>query len=286
MCHFGKSGVFYLCYGKGVGVSWGAVLSVILALCGVVLLFVKNFLKVTQTLRRYFAKTKAKAFVCMVLITLVIISAFLPGINVHVYDPWGSDKEEKLELKFSDVYEVSSDEMKYYSTLVKGDSYNYIIECADKTVHDSKSNKCMAENIFNTFISGCCRFDVRESYMFIELITVVILVFAGILLLDAMIKMIFEKTLIRKTKPLKILTLIFSCVNFLLIIFLLCIANLNLYGNLVNVLSFTIGTGTVLMPTAIIAFMVLSLEFKKYVYIEKGYDNADVSYAPYVVDKK
>ena len=280
MCHFGVS---YL--GSEVGVAWGAVLSVIIALCGLAFLGLKKNALVSRISRQKLNRQTVKNIICAALLITVMISVFMPCIKISVGPHPDNGNRETLYLSLSNLYENTLDDMKYYKTVNMDGYYNMIISFVEGSQGQSLDRQSVAGMFFYIFTFVCCAWDFRVFWTLIIVTTLTTLVLTGILLCNVLTKLFFDKSIIKRTGWLKILNLISIGVDLFLLVFVVCMDNFYLLNKLRFVISFRVGFAMLWMLIAMIVYIAISSGRKKKgfaIVADNDYDNADVSYAPYV----
>jgi hypothetical protein len=280
MCHFG---VIYV--GSRVGAAWGAVLSLMLAVGSLAFLVLKKNILSWQMLMRKLNRQTIKNMVCAALLITVMISVFMPCIKIDIGPHADSGNEETLYLSLPNLYETTSEDIAYYKTVSRDKYYNMIsslLEHPDDSLYDGKS---VSEAFFYIFAFVCCNWDFRVFWGLIFVVTLMTLIVTGILLCNVLTDLLFDKSLIKRAGWLKILNLICIGVNLFLLIFIVCMDNIYLTSKLRPIISFRLGFAMAWMLIAMIIYIVLSFNKKKkesVINMDTDYDNADVSYAPYV----
>lgn len=143
------------------------------------------------------------------------------------------------------------------------------------------------ETFFNTLLITSNAVTVYTLYAVMEIVSVLTLLFAGLWLFGVMRRGFFGKKRRRLVNWFKVLTLICVCVNFIFVLIIKSLLDACLQGNLVYLVRFGMGKGIIVMFLCTLFAVVWRLHEKRAVqYADEEYDNADVSYAPYVLLEK
>ncbi len=261
----------------GADIALGALLSVALAFVGTVFVCIARSVGTLSSNKRYFDRLRVKHIICVFLTLVILLSTLLPFMQVK-----NSEAGAKVSMSVTqwDIREMTrTDREKYYKQY-------YTNEDKDELIETEPSND---ENESVEFVNGVLLGSniptIRVLYFVMELATSLTLLFGGILLLILIKRAFFASRRRRAVNTFKVFTAL--AVSFSLIVavvfnivFQQCLPKATLlYVDL------SLGVGIVLMFICMILLVCTRLRAKKdLVYIDEDYDNADVSYAPYVLD--
>ncbi len=140
------------------------------------------------------------------------------------------------------------------------------------------------EVFFNTMLITSNVRRMFTVFALMEFVSLLMLVFAGVWLFGILRRGFFGKKRRFMINFFRILTLILVCVNFIFVLFIKSTLDLCLRGELMYVMRFSVGSGMLIMFLCALLGVVLRLHEKRpIVYADEEYDNAEVSYAPYVL---
>ena len=128
--------------------------------------------------------------------------------------------------------------------------------------------------------------DLRVLYGFINAITMILLLFAGLLVYLFLSNIFFNSSNRGAILTFKILTSVWTFFELALILLLNTIISSAIGGELSAIIGIALGIGPVIMLVCMAVLLILPSDPKEYKYVDRDYDNADVSYSPYVVDEK
>ena len=285
MSHFGLGAIYENYTGGGNGLSWGLITSITVALIGALFVFLKNGLNLTFLPEKYFNKQTAKSIVCCALVAVVILSVFLPCIDLHVSTPNGKQTRSVL-LAPTDIHEMTADDIEYYqsnnSNTCREELDSQINEALTTFVHDDT----LSWRMLVTFMTGVRRNNVNYLYGIVMTTTILTLISACVLLWLLLHKVFMRGRLGFLITVFKLVTLISSTINFIMYMVLILVLKANLTGDMLLRMDPTLSVGAFLMIICAIAALLVKVKAKRQIQVDRAYDNPDVSYAPYVIVKK
>ena len=223
-------------------------------------------------------------FLCIILV--LFISLFLPVMNITVRGGVSATaKTQTVSVTIDDLYALSGDDTEYYYNISDGENMEKVTATIRKLLFASK--KPTTKTFLNDLVIGAGGNDISGMYLAIQLIMYAILL-SFAFMLKYSLQLIWQNAdnggKIKKTKIL-LAFLVFA--EAVLEIILMIVSGFSLPSDLSMLVSFDVGIG----PLLCIASSVVLLFFKtepvaKGAYMDDWYDNADVSYAPYVVRNK
>jgi hypothetical protein len=261
--------------------AWGAVLSFILALLGTIFVCMSHSFGALRLHGRYFDRMRVKHIISVVLVIVLLLSVLMPCIKISM---WNSNVAEiqTEAVSLSDVREINRNERRAYQ-----DANELATEKYQELTSYSSSSENAGEEFINTLFLTSKMSNIRMLYMAIEIFTALTLLFAGALLWNLLRRGFFGAKQLKAVNFFKVLTLIAVGVNLILVIVMQQLLTHCLPTELLYSIVFGMGAGMVMMVICALSVVVLRLSAKKEVeYVDEDYDNADVSYAPYVLGKK
>jgi len=269
----------------GNGTSGGIALISVFAILGSAY-FAASAIITSTNAQAYKGALFKRRLIYLCIILVLFISLFLPVMNITVRGGVSSTaKTQTVSVTIDDLYAFSGDDTEYYYNASDADSMEKVTATIRKLLFASK--KPSTKTFLNDLVIGAGSNDISGMYLAIQLIMYAILISFAFLL-----KYSFQLTWQNvdngsKIKKVKILLAFLVCVEAALEIILMIVAGFSLPSDLSMLVSFGVGFG----PLLCIASSVVLLFFKpepvaKGAYMDDWYDNADVSYAPYVVRNK
>ena len=257
----------------GASLSWQAVITLVLAILGVILACASHSLGMLRVDRRYFDRRRIKNLLAIALVFVVVLATLMPCLQVFAIDVQ-SGKEMTLGMNLWEVREFTTQEwFEYYNNSAKIDK-DYLATLGAMPVLPAH----MGEIFINTMFITSDAASVYTIYFLMELITLFMLVFAGFWMYGVLRRGFFGKKRRGMINIFKILTLILVCVNFFFVLILKSMLDMCLAGDLMYIMQFAIGGGMLLMFLCTLLGVILRLrEKREIVYADEDYDNALVS---------
>lgn len=284
-CDMGVASVWVKYTGKGVGLAWGGILSITVALVGVLFIVCKNTFSLISRREKYFGVARIRNLICCVLVLLVIASAFMPCISLKVSNMSGDDKAT-VSVDFNELGEQTFDDIsmlgKTSSDVGKYQLRDQISDVLDDIIFHKKG---MGKTMLDTLLVKVYRINTQAFYIAIAVITALMLVCACIFLWALLVKVFQRARSGALIKVFRVLTLVFAGMDLIASIILAVSSYYTVSGALILMIEPVLGFGSVLMVIAMIATFFFRVDDKQIRVLDKSYDNADVSYAPYVIDK-
>lgn len=259
--------------------TWGAVASIVIATVGAALACATRFISELRKDARYLNGERMRSIVCAVLAVCVIIAIGLPLMKVDVWNTYG---EATLTASATDITAISSDERAEYLYMSFVDELSS--EIASLVRYNSIPENAGGD-LITTLLIGSGMYSLQSSFDQIVALTGLTLLFAGLTLLCLLKKIFFGEEKHASINVFKVLTFICAALNTFILSTIkysgLFYLNLNAdYGVI-----FDLGTGIIIMLVCSFLAMIWRLKWKKEASGsgDKDFENADVSYAPYVV---
>lgn len=281
-----------LCTGRGVlrfvepvggaHLSWTAVLTLVLAFIAAILSCLSHSVGVTREDRRYFDRRRVKHILSVVLIIAVFISTFLPFIQINVIDIQ-TGKEMVMGVNLWDIREMTANEWMHYYNSPERINQEYIAALGAMP----SLSEYEGEIFMNTLIIPSNVQIVFTLFAVMGYFTLFLLLFAGVWLFATLRRGFFGKKRRFMINSFRILTFICVCFVFLFVMMLKNAMDFCMRGDMMYVMKFSFGGGVLLMFLCSLLGLSLRMKEKKsIVYADEDYDNAETSYAPYVLKEK
>ena len=271
----------YGCKGLGTSMAWGAILTVAVSLLGGIFVCASSFFKLTEDEEKPLTKLRITRMVCCVLMILMVVSIFLPCNTISIWHENGDTDTYFVDVM--DIKEMPVSDLKAY----RATAIHYgtaIVDNLEKGQVGNMQTDDVGETLFHTVM--ICRIDPRIIYGAVIAVTIITLLFVGSLLWSTIRHCFFEIPKFGGMKAIKLFTTMAIAAYLIMMIVLNVAVMLCLRLDLSYTVGFSIGIGAVLAPVFMVAILIIRQKsVKKVITRNVEYDNADVSYAPYVLGK-
>lgn len=233
-------------------------------------------------------KDDNKKRIAAALISVVMmVSLLLPWLTVGVAKHKGRRvTTENVSVSMSELHCLTDEDANYYFEISSMESEELLKYQAAQIVESKEDNKNAAEEILELLVFGVYRYNISAFYNFVYAMLSIQLLLCGMLLSRIGKNLFFEAENISKEKKLRVLVSLASIVISVLSIIYLIISHLSIEDELSYYVTVNVGIGPLLGIALSIAMILTLCGVKKENCIEQGYDNADVSYAPYILRVK
>ena len=266
---------------RGAKLSWSAILSLVLAGLGGVLICASHSLGLLRVDKHYFDRRRIKHVLALVLILVVMVSTLLPCLQMRMIDIQ-SGKEITTDVSLWDVREMTVKEWQSYRSSDTRIDQAYVSALGALPELPEMAGESFLHTMLIPSNAGAVIFYL---YCAIEIVTLLTLAFAGVWLFGILRRGFFGKKRRFMINLFRILTLICVCVNFVLVLLVKSMMDMNLQGILLYIIRFGVGKGMLVMFLCALLGVVLRMREKRPIrYADEEYDNAEVSYAPYVLE--
>ena len=268
---------------SGAKLSWSAILSLVLALLGGVLICASHSLGLLRVDKHYFDRRRIKHILALVLVLVVMVSTLMPCLQMQMIDIQ-SGKEITTDVSLWDIREITVKEWQSYRSSDTRIDQAYVSSLGALPELPNLAGETFMHTMLIPSNAGMIVFYL---YSFIEIVTLLMLAFAGVWLFGVLRRGFFGKTRRFMINLFRILTLVCVCVNFVLVLLVKSMMDMNLQGILLYIIRIGVGQGMLVMFLCALLGVVLRLREKRPIrYADEEYDNAEVSYAPYVIEDK
>ena len=281
---FGINGIYTQGYiGLGVRMAWGMMACIFLSIVGSLFVCAVNFFLTTKNDVKRLTEVRIRSFVCCALLIVLIISVFLPQITMNIWDEVGI--VDTLHVDSLDVTEMPIDDMRNYRAVCREHTDELLDDISLGEVATISTDD-VGKTLFHTIVIG--RSDPRVLYTIMIVANFATLIFAGLLLFSLVKRSFFGSMGMGGINTFKIFVALSVVASLVTNAFVLDLADRCLYGEPYYSVEFKTGLGAILMLILTVCTIVLKLKVRKKNKTESTrcvYDDADVSYAPYVVDE-
>ena len=254
----------------GASLSGGAVASIVLAFLGTLLVCMARCAAIAKIGKRYINRSRIKHIVCAFLIIVLLLSSLLPFLDMK-------SKDQNMSISMSDIREMTFGEYEGY----------YLAHYNQPDESISIENGIVDDELVNTVLFGTGNYIVYLLYIVIQMTYALILLLGGLLLLGIIRRGFLGKAKVRSINILRVFTLVVVSLAFVFSLIFKSMIEHNLYITTWRYLSIDVGSGVILMfVCSVLALCVRFSPRKTVEYVDSDYDNADTSYAPYVVNDK
>lgn len=286
MCNFGTVGTLSVFCKGGRGLSFGFYLSLVVEIFGSALYLVMYLRELKRSNKGSFSDKTKVDFKSCILSLVIIICTFLPIFSINLVRYTASTyREETVYFDIYDISELSNSEIKKYSSVSRVQNMEKLEDYRNAAMDGRASGiDSFSSEIYNTLVIGYGRFDISILNIAIMGVLVLLVIIAALLIRATLNSLFFGYENREKIKKLKILLLIAALAYCGLGAALYVIGNSCVTATLQNYLSMSVGIGPVIIA-ALSIWVVTTLRSRKVSFIDSEYDNADTSYAPYVIKK-
>ncbi len=269
------------CRGLGTKMAWGAILTTAVAILGSIVVCAASFFKLTEDEEKPFTKLRITRMVCCVLMILLVVSIFLPCSTVSIWHENGETDTYFVDI--TDIKEMPVSDLKNYRTVARQYGATVIDNLESGQVGSIQTDD-VGKTLFHTVM--ICRIDPRIIYGAVIAVTMITLLFVGFLLWSTVRHCFFETPKFGSMKALKVFSTMSIAAYLVMVIVMNIVIQFCLLLDLSYMLGFSIGIGTIIAAVIMVAILIIRQKsVKKVVNRNTDYDNADVSYAPYVLGK-
>ena len=260
------------------GLAWGAVVSFVVALLGSAFVCIAGSVALLRSNRLYFNGIRLRSIICSALIIFIMIATLLPCLKINVWNE-NAEVDKAMQVNLMTFGEMSSQDRKQYRVIPVEESLRAQLAAEEES-------KGAGESFVNTLLMGSNVSTIRVLYGAVMAVTGLFFLFAGLLLWALLRKSFFDSKRTKMISAFKVFTMICVTADLILAVALKSICEMSLKGDLSSFIEFKLGTGVILMFVCMIVMLAIRLKAKKkkVTYMDEDYDNADVSYAPYVLD--
>lgn len=281
--YFGKNNYLIAFSSAGCGLSYGAYIAIVLAVACVTYTVVCLALSKPERFKTQI-KLNKKSVIAVLVGVAMAVSAVLPWFAVNVAEQKGRRiSTEKCGIGITEIHNFNDADADYYFESSSSDSET-ILRSTIKELFDSPDQKKqLGGEIINLSIFGVYRYDISLLYGLIFFLAVLQFIFSGALFGRGARNILLGENEIGRDRALRVFVALTAIVQTIVAISILIILKIAINEDLSYVLAVKCGIGPILsIIFAVIMFMTL-VRTKSERKIEEGYDNADVSYAPYVL---
>ena len=278
---FYVSGIFMSVSGAfvGEGMAYGSVLLLVLLillciiLCGSRLLGSPAF----NRNRQNFDRRRVKHIFCALLVILSLLFSLFSCIEIRVEEP-SLNHVDTVGISIWNFRLLSVPELAIYSRQgMINDAY------VESAMADTHTGQILADSLMLSIPT----IVIRIMYAVIEMILVLTFLSGGLLIFRLLKGAFFGTDTTKLISLFKSLTVIGSSINLVLVFILRYMMERYMRGSFSHYyIEIGIGMGIILSFAFVLWATVLRLKKKKIAYIDKAYDNPDISYAPYVLRVK
>ena len=269
-------------FSQGSGMSYGFILSAIVALVGTVLTVIFNLKGIMNKTTGRISRDSLKPLALLGIALVITASSLLPTMSIKfAHNGTSGVKTAEIYVTPSTMGELSSADVSEVADLSKAESYEDLI-AVGKEATSRTGTEASAFDVFNVLAVGYGRIDVSFLYLLAIAVSVFMLAVLAFLIKNIALSAFFGAR--KKTRPLKLLLILLSGVNLVVYIVLCVLGKTSAYGELEYVIKVSVGIGPILIFVLSVLFVCLFHTHEEKT-VDRGYDNPDVSYAPFVTER-
>lgn len=269
----------------GGGLSVGFVFLSIVAAVGViysVLCFIlpkllKHGIKVTAST----VKSAASALLALLMLILMLC----PMVAVKLANPYYPKNTDTIGLSVGDIYYTTGDDIVYFASTSSTYNTNKINDTIKAHFTKNTEDDLPTDELLYDLMTGVRRRDNSGLYLALQIVMLINLVLVGLLLFTLGCRHLLSSKCEGMLKFLKITVMLLALTLAVLSIVIAIVADGAVTNELSYVMKVNVGVAPVLLILSAIA-LVASMGIKEVVYLDRDYDNPDVSYAPYVISAR
>lgn len=258
----------------GTGMSWGFIFAAIIAICASLYFAARGAVIMAQN----GGVTEKNGVISLLLAFVVLLSTVMPIFSADLaWAKRGGIVEGSIGIGASDVCEVTSDVLSDYA----GYSYTTHVEYLAEAIPNYHTD-LDGFDMLNRALIGCARFNPAFLYFTTILLTLITLISWVVLIRRLSARLLLGLESKKSGKTEMVLILLSSIAMCIIVLIMSIMANEALLSAESFTAVFNIGTAPVLALVASVGMLVMSKKDDR-LKIEGGYDNADISHAPYVL---
>ena len=263
---------------SSVGLSFAAVLTVIVAFLGFLFVCMVRYAVCADSEERYFNPTRIRHVICIFLVLMMLVLTFVPFVQIEA----SKRKDNSIGASIWDVREVTIEEYESYYY-----SYRDFVSRRGAYIESVSKNYNTDADFVNALLLSAGRTIVYGIYIAMEFVSAATLFFAGMLFVCLVRRCFLGLGSIKTINFLKVFMTIAGVAELALAVIFKSVLEEVLYDLSLRYVSIGLGAGVTLMLVCAICIDCVRLSSKEEIeYIDNDYDNADVSYAPYVIRKR
>ena len=264
------------------GFGWALIVSMIIGVLASVFVSIDPFMH--RDRRGESERRTRRSVISLLLIVIIIISLCLPVMTMKftsVSD--GNISESSMYLDLADYPEFSADDVQSFANRKSSSAKKLLITTANELASGDFDGSYSETYLFNTLVMSYARCDFSVLHTVIFTLYVAILLFAAFLLWNVLRRTLLGGEASGGIKPLKVLLFLFAIAGAIVVFVYSLMADGCAVGTVGATVDIDLGIGPIFMIIFCVALM-LTLDTKAKETNKGEYDNADVSYAPYVIE--
>ncbi len=284
--YFGKGTPLSSYSANGCGLSYGIILALVFS--SVISVYsVFRLLLLNSEKQKSEPSPYIKKLFMLLLVFVILISAFMPVVSMTFYKGGIMlSKTEKLGISVGDIPLLSESEVKYHNSIGNNSHTENVLKTCEDIFFSSSDKSAMSKSILSDLIIGVDKNDVSPLFAVIKITVCVLLFIVSVLIVNILRSFLLGEHRGKAIKRFKILAALLAMAESVLSIVLAVISMLAVSSELSSFISVSFGMGpTLLFISAILLLFMRAESDTKSEYADSWYDNADVTYAPYVVKK-
>jgi len=239
------------------GVAWGAVLAIIFALTGVLVICLEKLIRVTKLSEWKFNQNMIGHLICGVLALTLVLSAFFSCFTVSVSDDDG-ELETEVAYGYLNLTEISESRVDYYQNLSQSEAYTELLDFIQDNDSQTVNSNEGAGHIMGLLSIGYSGFPVNLLYILLTILLLTILLLSGVFLWTILQSALGKVKNSRRINTIRVALLICIGVYVLLLMLFNAWISLSLSGKTLNMLCISLGVAPILMLVSIVGTMFFS----------------------------
>lgn len=283
LASFGNSSRLSVYSSGGSGLCAALIVMSVFAVLGSVYFVISSIVSSSGSEQILDKKSFKRNILFLLLVLLLAVAFFLPLFSISAGRNINT-KSASFGISLFDVGIMTGEDVRYYYSSGSFEFSEALRESAKTAT--SRTSDFSAAEAFNMLLFGVGDNDVRGLYIPIQLLTYAVLIFLIFLLARAFQITANCGNYTSGTAACKTLACLCLVVNMVLETVLFMISKFAITEALMPYISVGIGIGFLLTLVCVIGLFAINPQIApKGEYADAWYDNADVSYAPYVIKK-
>jgi len=238
--------------------------------------------KVLQTATERTHRERIRLFIALAVSAVVIISVFLPALSVNLYSAKGRSVDGiTLHVRTSDMHEYSGNDLQLYTQNSPYENYEMLLESVPIAIEEDGEGYT-GEDYLGVVIFGVANTDLSVLYIISALIDILLVFIVAFIAVQIIKGLSYGKYKVRNMRKLRRFGFLISLVRLAFSVTFYIFSEIVLLVNKIETVSFSVGMGPFIGMLGFILLYIL-LNQKDTPYTDQDYDNADISFAPYVI---
>ncbi len=284
MSYWGKGGLLSTFSSGGSGLSSGFVL--LLAISAITIAYAASGVVLSGQIKSDgSAVSMKKQMITLVLAVIMLLSLFLPWISINFASVAEKQvKTEKTYISVAEIGDISEEGEDVYYGISSSMNAEILDTVIDEIVDSPERDDELAMEAVGLLNFGVDRYDISLIYTAINGVSYALFLICGMLVFRLVSGILYKKSNYGKIKGFKLLSALLSLVLAVLTFAFIIITGIAVkHYEYSYVMALKPSFGVIVCAVCAIGLLISLKKKENRKQIEEGYDNADVTYAPYVI---